>query len=120
MLEFIKVKDLEKVKTIISQNITSNLVKKTFKIDQLLFIKDLLEEINLISYNVSKILILGNSFIKITEADDYKEVNLTIYQQLIKKLIYQACKIMHHISFVVKRLSNYNIDFYKGYHKKIV
>ena len=110
-----KVKYLGKAKTIIGWNITCKLAKKTLKIDQLLFIKNLLEEKNLTKYNVHNILIKAVLFIEIIESDDHNEVNLTTYQQFIGKLIYLVYGTRPDIAFAVRRLSKYNVDLYKDH-----
>lgn len=50
-------------------------------------------------------------FIKMTKTNDFKNVNLVVYKQFIKKLIYLICKIKPNIAFAVCRLSKHNADF---------
>lgn len=44
------------------------------------------------------------------QAEDHIQVDLIIYQQLIKKLIYLAYKIRPDITFVVGQVSRHNIN----------
>lgn len=58
------------------------------KINQSTFIRDLLEEENLIKYNLVNIQMKANSIIDISKVKNYKEATLKAYQRLIKKFIY--------------------------------
>lgn len=91
-------------------NITRNLAKKILKVDQLLFIGDLLEEENLTNYNAFNIFIKASFLIGMLKPHDCKAVNLIIYQQLVSKFMYLACGIRLDIVFTVRRLSKYNIN----------
>lgn len=50
-----------------------------------------------------------DNFIKMQD-DDYKEVELKVYQQLIDKLMYLSCRTRPDISFIVRQLSKRNAD----------
>lgn len=74
--------------TILAWKITSNPMKKTPKIDQIVLIKDLLKEKNMISYNFVKIQMKTWSMIKKEEVNDNDKTKLEPYQKLVGKLMY--------------------------------
>lgn len=86
-------------------------MKKTLKIDEFLFIKDLLKKKNM----TPNIPIKTSSFIKITEVNNCKRTKLLTYQQLIEKLIYLLYNMRIDILFVIERLSKYNTDPQKSH-----
>lgn len=71
----------------------------------------MLKERNFTNYNAPTTLMKVGSIIKINKLDDYNEIDLKKYQQLIDKLIYPTCKIKPDIAFIVKEFSKYNTDF---------
>lgn len=73
------IKNLCKVKTIINWQVTKNKIDKTIKINQLVFIRDLVIEKKLIKYNVNNISIKTKLTIEITNINDYEEINLGRY-----------------------------------------
>lgn len=50
------------------------------------------------------------SFLKIQDKNDYKKVNLKIYQQLIDKFIHLFCKSRLDMLFIVEKLSKPNTN----------
>ena len=58
----------------------------------------------------------GN-FIEMQDKDDYKKVDLKVYQRLIGKLIYLSCRTRLDILFVVEQLNKRNINLIIGYLK---
>lgn len=70
----------------------------------------MLKEKNLTNCNAPTILMKGRLTIKMNKPDNYDEVDLTIYQQLIGKFIYLACKTKLNVAFVVRKLGKYNIN----------
>lgn len=56
-----------------------------------------------------------SSFIEMLEPHNYKEADLTIYQQLLGKLMYLACKTRPDITFIFRRLSKHNVDLCKSH-----
>lgn len=103
-------KNLEEVKTIISWQITRDLATKTLRICQLVYIKNLLKKKNLTNCNVPIIPIKAGLGIEINKSNDYDKANFGMYQWLIGKLIYLACKTWLDIAFVIRKLSKYNVD----------
>lgn len=73
---------------------------QTIKPDQLLFIENLIIKKNLSNQNLNIVQIKARSTINIAKANDYLKKDRDIYQQLIKKLIYFACKIRPDIIFI--------------------
>lgn len=57
------------------------------KIDQSVFIHNFVKEERLRDYYIVSTLMKAENFIKMQSEDDYKEVDLKIYQRLIGKLI---------------------------------
>lgn len=85
------------------------------KINQSAFIQDLGIKERLTNYNTNVISMKAGSFIKIIDLEDYKEVDLYIYQWLIGKLIHLVYDISPDIAFVIRQLSKYNADLRKGH-----
>lgn len=96
-----KIKDLREIKTIIGWQITKDPVVRTMKINQSVFIRDLVIKEELTDCNVNVILIKAGSTIEITGLKDYKETELCEYQYLISKFMYLACETRSDIAFVV-------------------
>ena len=103
-------KDLGEVKTIIGWQIERDTAANMMKIHQSAFIRDLVIKEGLTNYNANVIPIKAGSSIEMSEPEDYKEVNLHMYQKLIEKLMYLSCGTRPDISFVVGQLSRYNAD----------
>lgn len=112
-------KNLEKVKIIIGQQITRDPMLGTIKIDQSKFIKDLVIDERLINCNITVILIKADLVINIPNVDDYEETELHKYQWLIDKLIYLAYKIRPDIAFIEGQLSKYNANLRKCHLKAV-
>ena len=110
-----EVKDLGEARTIIGWNITRDLAKKTLKVDQSSFIRDLLEEEGLTDCNAPNIPMKAGSFIEMTETNGYEEADLVTYQRLVGKLMYLACGTRPDIAFAVGRLSRHNADPRQGH-----
>lgn len=102
------VKNLGEVKTIIGWQVTRG--PSTIKIDQLAFIYDHIKKKSMREYNSVSTLMKAGNFIEMQGEDDYKEVDLKIYQELIGKFIYLSCGTRPDILFVVRQLSKRNID----------
>lgn len=56
-----------------------------------------------------------DSSIEMIDLENYKKVNLHIYQRLVRKLIYFLYGIRLDIIFVVRKLSIYNVNLRKVY-----
>lgn len=54
-----------------------------------------------------------------TDLEDYEEVNFCMYQWLIGRLIYLACRTRSDIIFVVRQFSKYNADTGKDHLQEI-
>lgn len=72
-------KDLGEVKTIIGWQITKNSTLGTMKIDQSVFIRNLVIKKGLTNCNATIILIKADSIIDMPDANDYKETKLHKY-----------------------------------------
>ena len=107
-------KDLSKVKTIIEWQIQTD-PARTMKIDQSVFIRDLIIDKGLTEYNTNVIPMKVDFLIDRTAPNNYEKANLSTYQRLISKLIYLACGIRPDIAFVVGQLSRHNADPRRGY-----
>lgn len=88
---------------------------KIIRVSQLVYIKDLLKEVNLTNCNAPIILIKAGLFMKINRLDDYNKANLRDYQQWIGKFISFACKMGPNITFVVRKLNKHNANPRKDY-----
>ena len=82
----------------------------TMKIDQLAFIRNLVEDEGMRDCNSVSTLIKAGNFIEMQGKDDCKEVDLKVYQRLIGKLMYLSCETRPNISFVVGQLSKQNAN----------
>lgn len=60
-----------------------------------------------------------SSFIKMHKEDNYKKVNIKIYQKLIRKLMYLLCNTRSDIAFAVGQLSKCNSDLKVRHVKEI-
>ena len=107
-------KDLGKAKTIIEWQIQTDLAG-TMKIDQPVFIQDLIIDKSLTECNTNVIPMKIDFLIDMTEPNNYEKVNLSKYQRLIGKLIYLAYGIRSDIAFVVDQLSRHNADPRRGH-----
>lgn len=67
--------------------------------------------------NFVNISINDRSFIEILEDDNYKEIDIMVYQRLIRKLMYLLYSTRPDIAFIVGQLSKWNIDPRVGYLK---
>lgn len=85
------------------------------KIHQTAIVRDLVIDKELFDYNTNVISMTAGLSIKITDPEDYKKVNLRIYQRLVRKLIYLLGGIRPNIVFVVRQLSRYNANPRKDY-----
>lgn len=86
---------------IISWQMTRDLKVAILKIDQSAFIRDLLDEKNLVKCNFIKISMKTGSVIKINDMTNYEETDIKAYQQLVGKLMYLSCSIRFNILFVM-------------------
>lgn len=86
------------------------------KIDQSAFIYDLVEEEVMRDCNPIITPMKTCNFIEMQD-NNYKEVDIKVYQQLIGKLMYLSCGTQPDISFVVGQLSKQNADPQAGYLK---
>ena len=57
----------------------------------------------------------GSTFVQ-DQAENHQQVDLTIYQRLVGKLMYLSCGTCPDIAFVVGQLSRYNSDPQVGHH----
>lgn len=78
-LEEYNMKNFEKIKTIIKWQIIREPLSNIMKIDQSIFIQDLIIDKNLSDYNANIFSIKIVFTINMTEADIYKKENLYIY-----------------------------------------
>lgn len=108
-------KNLGEVQTIIRWQINRNAMMGAIKIDQSVFIKDLVIEKRLTNYNTNVISMKVGSLIKIGDPKNYKETDLWTYQQLIGKPMYLAYSTRPNITFVVRQLSKQNVNPKKGH-----
>lgn len=90
MKEF-NTKDLGEAKTIIGWGIKRDLQAGTLKIDQKGYIRDLLEAEGMSSCHPTVLPMKAGSALSLDQAGDHLQADLTIYQQLIGKLMYLAC-----------------------------
>ena len=104
------VKDLGEVKTIIGWQVTRDLVAGTLKIDQSAFVRDLLEEEDIVDCSSVSIPMKAGSVIEMNDVDDYEETDLKAYQRLIGNLMYLSCSTRSDIAFAVGQLSRRNAD----------
>lgn len=88
------------MKIIISWQVTQSL--SMLKIDQLTFICNLIEEKSMQDCNLVSTSIKIGNFIEMQGKNDYKKVDLEVYQYLIGKLIYLFCRTRLDISFVIR------------------
>ncbi len=105
--------------TILAWKTTSNLMKKTPKIDQIVLIKDLLKKKNMISYNLVKIQMKTWSMIKKEEVNDNDKTKLEPYQKLVSKLMYLLFETKLDITLVGSQLSWQNSDSKIAYFKAV-
>lgn len=75
---------------------------RTIKIDQLIFIHNLVEEEIMQDYNLISISMKVGNFIKMQDKNEYKEIYLKVYQQLIGKPIYLSYKTRPDIFLIVE------------------
>lgn len=80
------------------------------KINQSAFIKDLVIKERLTKCKVNVIPIKTGSFIKMSELNDYNNINFQTCQQLIEKLMYLMYGIILDIAFIVNQLSKHNTN----------
>lgn len=105
------------MKTIIGWRVIRDLYTKILRICQLVYIKDLLEEENLINCNAHTIPIKVGSAIEMNEPNNYNKTNLTIFQWLISNFIYLTCETRLDIVFIIGKLGKYNANLRKKYLK---
>lgn len=108
-------KNMGDMKTIIAWLVTRDLGTRILKICQSAYIKNFLEEENFTNCNAPTIPIKAGLTIEMNKPDDYNKTNLAMYQQLIGKLIYLACRTRPDIAFAGGRLGNHNADPRKKY-----
>lgn len=96
------IKDLREVQTIIEWQITQNSATRILKIDQVVFIRDLVTEKGLTKCNRNVIFIKTGSFIKMIKFDNYEEIKHHPYYCFIDKLMYLICGTRPDIVFAVR------------------
>ena len=64
----------------------------------------------MISCHVTVLPVKTGSTLILDQAEDYQQVDLTVYQQLVSKLMYRKCGTRPDIAFVVGQLSHHNSD----------
>lgn len=87
------------------------------KIDQSTFIRDLVEDEDMQNCNPVSTPMKVGTFIKMQGEDNYKEVDLKVYQWLIGKLMYLSCRTRPNISFIVGQLNKQNANLKMGHLK---
>lgn len=95
------VKNLEKVNTMIDWQVIRNTKASTLKINQFIFIRDLLKNKNLSDCNFVNISMKASNIIKMNNLDDYMETNIKVYQRIIEKLMYLSYGTRLDITFAV-------------------
>lgn len=73
-------KNLEKVRTIISWQVTRDHKAKTLKIDQSSFIRNLIKSKDMMDYNSINILMKKGCFIEMSKSGNYQEVDIKPYK----------------------------------------
>ncbi len=71
------------------------------KIDQSIFIQELVIKEGLTNCNANVIPMKAGSSIKMVDPEDYEEADLRTYQRLIGKLMYLACGTRPDIAFAI-------------------
>lgn len=80
------------------------------KINQSIFIKNLVIKKKLIEYNSNVIPVIASFIIDIREVEDYKKTFFQVYQPFINKLMYLVHKTKLDIVFGIRQLSKYNTN----------
>lgn len=93
--------NLGKIKMIIKWQVTRNIAVSSIKIDQSVFVRDLIIKKKLIAYNVNIILIKPKSTNKMLDLKYYNWINIQEYYRLIDKLIYLVNGINQNIAFAI-------------------
>lgn len=93
---------------------TQNYKLSTLKIDQSVFIYNIVEEEGIQDRNCIITLMKIGNFIEMQD-DNYEEVNLKVYQQLIGKLIYLLFKTQLDISFIIGQISKQKTNSQASY-----
>lgn len=73
------IKNLGKVKTIIKQQLTRDIANHKIKINQSIFIRDLVIKKGFINCNVNIILMKAKLTIEMHESNNYNKINIYIY-----------------------------------------
>lgn len=79
----------------------------------MVFIQDFITKKSLTECNANAILMKTSFSIKMIEFNNYKKVELQLYQYFIGKLIYFTYGTRPNIAFVIGQLSKYNSDLRK-------
>lgn len=83
---------------------------RNMKIDQSVFIKNLVIKERLTAFNANFIPMKAESAIEMIKPDDYEKINLCKYQRLVSKLMYLAYGMRPNITFIVGQRSKHNAD----------
>ena len=103
-------KNLGKAKTIIGLEITQILYAEILKINQKGYIFNLFEAERISLCHRTIVSMKAGLAFFMDQAGDHIQADLTIYQQLFRKLIYFACKTRPDIAFIIGELSRHNLD----------
>lgn len=109
MKEF-NMKDQGKAKTIMGWEITRDFHAETLKINQKSYICNVLEAEEMSLCHPTVFPMKAGSTLFLDQAGDHIQADLTIYQQLIGKLMYLACRTRPDIAFIDGQLSRHNSD----------
>lgn len=110
LIQEFDMKDFVKAKTIIGWEISQDISTKMLKIDQKVYIHDLLEFQKKNSCHRTVYPMKVDSSITLDQVRKYMQAIMISYQRLLEKLIYICCGTQLDISFVVGQLSYKNLD----------
>lgn len=91
----------------------------TMKINQSMFVQNLVIKKRLTNCNANVIPMKAGLFIHMSGLANYKEVNLCIYQCLIRKLMYFAWDTRPNIAFAVGQPSKHNPNLKKTHFRAV-
>ena len=114
MKEF-NIKNLDEAKTIVRWEIISDFLAKTLKFNQKKYVQDLLESKRMTLYNPIVFWVKVCSWLFLNQTRNYQQVDLTVYQQLVGKLMYLNYRTSPDFAFIVRQLNRYNSDLWVGH-----